>query len=87
VNIPWSSFHRDPARPELGFKRGDDLKAVLAPALAKQAQGKTLVTSCGSGASAALINFAMEELSLGRIPLYDGSWSEYGNKPNAPIEK
>ncbi len=86
INIPWNSFHRDPARPELGFKQGDELRSVLAPAL--QLDGKKqLVSSCGSGISAALINFAFEELNLPPIALYDGSWAEYGNKKDAIVEK
>lgn len=48
---------------------------------------KKLVTSCGSGVSAAVINFAMLELERSPIALYDGSWSEYGNKSDALIEK
>lgn len=84
INIPWSSFHRDAAKPELGFKQGDELRAVLAPALeVRNKTGKRLVSSCGSGMSAALVTFAFEELGEKGVALYDGSWA--GMTQNAKI--
>jgi thiosulfate/3-mercaptopyruvate sulfurtransferase len=46
---------------------------------------KPVVTSCGSGVSAAILWLALD--SLGHTPksLYDGSWSEWAAKPDAQI--
>lgn len=39
---------------------------------------KPVITTCGSGISAAIINLALERLGHDRHALYDGSWSEWG---------
>jgi thiosulfate/3-mercaptopyruvate sulfurtransferase len=48
---------------------------------------KPIITSCGSGVTAAILTFALE--SLGKEPkgLYDGSWAEWGGRPDLPIER
>lgn len=41
---------------------------------------KPMVTTCGSGVSAALLLLALYELSITKVPLYDGSWAEWGRQ-------
>jgi len=47
---------------------------------------KPIITTCGSGITAAVLTFALE--SIGKEPqgLYDGSWAEWGSRPDLPIE-
>lgn len=47
---------------------------------------KPVITSCGSGVSAAVLWFALD--SIGKPPkaLYDGSWTDWGTREDAPIE-
>ncbi len=48
---------------------------------------KPIITSCGSGVTAAILALALD--SIGRPPkgLYDGSWSEWGSRPDLPVER
>jgi thiosulfate/3-mercaptopyruvate sulfurtransferase len=48
---------------------------------------KPIITSCGSGVTAAILTFALE--SIGKEPkgLYDGSWAEWASRPDLPIER
>jgi thiosulfate/3-mercaptopyruvate sulfurtransferase len=48
---------------------------------------KAIITSCGSGLTAAILAFALE--SIGKTPqgLYDGSWTEWAARPDLPIER
>ncbi len=47
--------------------------------------GKPVVTSCGSGITAAIITLALESLGHEDNALYDGAWTEWGAKPDTPI--
>jgi thiosulfate/3-mercaptopyruvate sulfurtransferase len=48
---------------------------------------KPIITSCGSGITAAILTLALE--SVGKEPkgLYDGSWAEWGARPDVPVER
>ncbi len=46
---------------------------------------KPVVTTCGSGITAAIITLALESLGHGNNRLYDGSWSEWGSRADTPI--
>lgn len=46
-----------------------------------------VVTSCGSGITAAALALALEVLGHRDVALYDGSWAEWGLSDRAPIEK
>jgi len=41
---------------------------------------KPMVTTCGSGVSAAILLLALFELGVNEVPLYDGSWAEWGRQ-------
>ncbi|MBM3490258.1 MAG: 3-mercaptopyruvate sulfurtransferase [Alphaproteobacteria bacterium] len=47
--------------------------------------GRPIVTTCGSGVSAAVLLLGLERLGARGNALYDGSWTEWGGRPDTPI--
>jgi len=47
---------------------------------------KPVITSCGSGVTAAIINLALDRIGKSDHSLYDGSWTEWGMYPTVPVE-
>ena len=79
LNVPWN---------ELTFngelKTTDELEMIFAR------QGvdlnQPIITSCGSGVTAAVVLLALETLGAKEVVLYDGAWSEWGARDDLPIE-
>jgi thiosulfate/3-mercaptopyruvate sulfurtransferase len=60
-----------------------DLRAAFAGAGVKL--DAPIVTSCGSGVSAAVLTLALYRLGIENPAVYDGSWSEWGNLDGPPV--
>ncbi len=67
------------------LKSADKLREVFA------AKGVNLdqpiTTTCGSGVTAAVVALGLEIAGAKDVSLYDGSWAEYAQRPEAVIEK
>jgi thiosulfate/3-mercaptopyruvate sulfurtransferase len=47
---------------------------------------KPIVTSCGSGVTAAVLALALHLIGRSDVALYDGSWAEWGRPGDTPVE-
>lgn len=50
-------------------------------------KGRPVVTTCGSGVSAAILTLALESVGHEQNALYDGSWTEWGSAEDAPVAR
>jgi thiosulfate/3-mercaptopyruvate sulfurtransferase len=62
----------DAALRKLFAEKGVDLRAPI-------------ITSCGSGVSAAILSLALARLGAADTSLYDGSWAEWGGRADAEV--
>lgn len=47
---------------------------------------KPVIASCGSGVTACVVALALHLVGHQRFSVYDGSWVEWGNRPDTPVE-
>jgi thiosulfate/3-mercaptopyruvate sulfurtransferase len=78
-NVPYT----DLLKADMTMKDPNALRAVFAAAGVDMT--KPVITSCGSGVTAAIINLALERIGKTDHALYDGSWTEWGAFPTLPV--
>ena len=47
--------------------------------------GRPVITTCGSGVSAATLSVALETIGKPAKSLYDASWAEWGGRDDLPV--
>lgn len=79
LNLPYSQL-LDPMTG--GFLAVADMEILLQQTGINR--DEPIVATCGSGVSACVIVFALHLLGRSDIPVYDGSWAEWGGPPTNP---
>lgn len=79
-NVPAFSLSENGRLKDLPSLSATLKKAGIDPA-------KPVVTTCGSGITAAVITLALHSLGYDNNRLYDGSWSEWGARHDTPVKK
>lgn len=85
-HIPGSRnvHYADMLNPDGTFKSKENLAKVFAAA-GVDIQ-KPAVTTCGSGVTAAIVSLGLAVLGHVNVPVYDGSWAEWGQDNGLPVE-
>ena len=78
-NVPYANLLND----DKTLKSPEQTRAIFEAAGVDL--GKPLITTCGSGITAAVLALALERLGHAHWSLYDGSWAEWGLSPTVPV--
>ncbi|HER27469.1 MAG TPA: 3-mercaptopyruvate sulfurtransferase [Rhodospirillales bacterium] len=81
VNVPFVQLLNP--KENFTFKSADQIKAAFDSAGIDLS--KPIITSCGSGVTAAVVTFALHLIGREDVPVYDGSWAEWGDHANTPV--
>jgi thiosulfate/3-mercaptopyruvate sulfurtransferase len=79
-NVPYDSL----LRPDRTLKNADEIRAIFEAAGVDLA--RPIVTTCGSGVTAAVLSLGLAVNDRLDTGLYDGSWTEWGADLSLPIE-
>jgi thiosulfate/3-mercaptopyruvate sulfurtransferase len=78
LNLPWRAVvHSGEIKPK------DEIKALFVQAGLDLT--RPVITTCGSGVTAAILLLALASIDKHDVALYDGSWAEWGGRKDLPV--
>lgn len=80
LNVPASALSADGK-----LRNPEELKAIFAAAGLDL--NRPIVTTCGSGVTAATLALALGIAGAPAVAVYDGSWAEWGGRSDVPAER
>ncbi|AGT10682.1 sulfurtransferase [Paracoccus aminophilus] len=80
INTPWALFFD--AAQDYRFVTPERAAEIFASAGADLE--RPIITTCGSGVTAAILGFMLDALGHSGWRLYDGSWHEWGQQADTP---
>ena len=72
LNVPYETLLNE----DMTFKKKPEILALFRKVNLELKN--PIITSCGSGVTAAVLFLALEEIGCSKLALYDGSWAEWG---------
>jgi thiosulfate/3-mercaptopyruvate sulfurtransferase len=81
LNLPYDGLFR----PDGSLLPAGDLRRRFEDARVDFAQ--PIVTTCGSGVSACVLALGLHLAGRPDVPVYDGSWTEWGGREDVPVER
>ena len=79
LNVPFGALRTKTMRFKTLSEIGQHFKAIDLTA--------PIITTCGSGITAAGLAFNLSRLGASDVSVYDGSWAEYGARKDVPVER
>lgn len=82
INVPWGRMI--PQNGTYSFVSTEEAEAIFRDAEIDVDQ--PVITTCGSGVTAAILAFQLARLGKTNWKIYDGSWHEWGQRDDLPKE-
>jgi len=79
INIPYQNLF---AKVDNTLLPVEQMRQIISDAAVDLS--KPMVTTCGSGVSAALLLLALYQIGIHEVPMFDGSWAQWGRQTDLP---